>query len=91
MKTGLPVPRRTSDFVSARQFHRFAIYNEFYRKFGIDRQMVCGLSVSSTLTLMLTLNRQKKDFTESHRRQIALYPSNAPRTFARARVTFRGN
>jgi DNA-binding CsgD family transcriptional regulator len=71
VKTGLPAPRKTSDFVTTRQFHRFAIYNEFYRKFGIDRQMVCGLSVSSTLTLMLTLNRQKKDFTESHRRQIA--------------------
>lgn len=57
--------------MTTRQFHRFAIYNEFYRRFGIDRQMVCGLSISSSLTLMLTLNRSKKDFTESHRRQIA--------------------
>jgi hypothetical protein len=75
VKTGLPSPRKTSDFVTSRQFHRFAIYNEFYRNFGIDRQMVCGLSVSSSLTLMLSLNRRKKDFTESHRRQMeALRP-----------------
>lgn len=72
VKTGLPSPRKTSDFVTIRQFRCFPIYNEFYRKFGIDRQMVCGLSVSSSLTLMLSLNRHNKDFTESHRRLLEM-------------------
>ena len=71
VKTGLPEPRKTSDFVSMNEFQRFAVYNEFYRKFGVDQQMVCGLSISPELTLMLSLNRRRKDFTESHRRQIA--------------------
>jgi hypothetical protein len=68
--TGLPEPRKTLDFVSTKEFHSSTIYNEFYRKFGIDQQMVCGLGISCDLILMLTLNRSKNDFTESHCRKL---------------------
>jgi len=67
VETGLPEPRKTSDFMSTQRFHRLSIYNEFFRPVGTDRQLLTGLPVSSTLTLVLSLNRKKKDFTESSR------------------------
>src|ERR1041385_6988749 len=67
VETGLPEPRKTSDYMSPQHFHRLSIYNEFFRPVGTDRQLLTGLPVSSTLTLVLSLNRKKKDFTESSR------------------------
>ncbi len=67
VETGLPEPRKTSDYVSTKRFQRLGIYNEFFRPVGTDRQLLTGLPVSSTLTLVLSLNRKKKDFTESSR------------------------
>lgn len=67
VETGLPQPRKTTDFITAQQFHRLAIYNEFFRPVGTDRQLLLGLAVSSTLTLVLSLNRKRRDFTERSR------------------------
>lgn len=59
--------RKISDFVTTRQFHRLALYNEFYRKVGVEHQLVAVLTASSNLVLSLTLNRSKKDFSENDR------------------------
>jgi DNA-binding CsgD family transcriptional regulator len=67
VETGLPEPRKTTDSVSTQGFQRLGIYNEFFRPVGTDRQLLTGLPVSSTLTLVLSLNRKKRDFTESSR------------------------
>jgi len=72
VETGLPQPRKTTDFITARQFHRLAIYNEFFRPVGTDRQLLIGLAVSSTLTLVLSLNRKRRDFTERSRLLLTL-------------------
>jgi DNA-binding CsgD family transcriptional regulator len=67
IETGLLEPRKTTDFVSIQKFQHLGIYNEFFRPVGTDRQLLTGLPVSSTLTLVLSLNRRKRDFTESSR------------------------
>jgi hypothetical protein len=67
IETGLPEPRKTTDFISTQRFQRLGIYNEFFRPVGTDRQLLTGLPVSSTLTLVLSLNRKKRDFTEGSR------------------------
>lgn len=67
IETGLPEPRKTTDFLSIQRFQRLGIYNEFFRPVGTDRQLLTGLPVSATLTLVLSLNRRKRDFTESSR------------------------
>lgn len=71
LRTGLSVPRKISDFATTRQFRRLGIYNEFYSKVGVDRQLSKGLAISSTLTLLIALSRSRKDFTESNRRLLA--------------------
>ena len=70
VRTGLPAPRKTSDFVTTRQFKRTGVYNEFFRRVGVDRQVLCGLAVSPELVLVLSLNRYKRDFTEGHCRLV---------------------
>src|ERR1051326_351050 len=76
VESGLPEPRKTTDYVTTQQFHRLGIYNGFFRRVGTDRQIVCGLSVSPDLTLVLSLNRNRSDFTESHCRVLeALKPN----------------
>jgi DNA-binding CsgD family transcriptional regulator len=72
VETGLPEPRKTTDFVSTQRFQRLGIYNEFFRPVGTDRQLLTGLPVSSTLTLVLSLNRKSLDFTESSRNLLTM-------------------
>jgi DNA-binding CsgD family transcriptional regulator len=72
LRTGLAAPRKITDFVTTSQFHRFAIYNEFYRDVGVDRQIAVGFPAGVKLLLLLTLNRSRKDFTEGDRHLLTL-------------------
>lgn len=71
LRTGLSSPRKVTDFMTSRQFHRLGIYNEVYRRVGTDAQISVGLTVSPNRILLVTPNRTGADFTESDRRLLA--------------------
>jgi DNA-binding CsgD family transcriptional regulator len=64
--TGDPVPRRLSDFITGRQFHRRPIYALVYGALGIETQLACGLDQAGPGSDLvgLALNRGPSDFSE---------------------------
>jgi DNA-binding CsgD family transcriptional regulator len=58
---------RTSDYLSETQFHKTAIYNEFYRRFHIDHQLLVAFSPEPKLTVTCAFNRSKRNFTDEER------------------------
>jgi DNA-binding CsgD family transcriptional regulator len=55
---------RISDYVPIADFKRTAIYNEFFRRLGTDRQLVAGLPVHGGLMISVSLCRLRTDFTD---------------------------
>jgi DNA-binding CsgD family transcriptional regulator len=55
-------PRRISDFLSVREFHRLELYNEVYRRLGTEDQIALGLP--GTVIVAISVNRSKRTFTE---------------------------
>lgn len=70
-RSGLLTPLKITDMITTRQFRRTALYNELFRRMGVDKQMIVGLAVSPTNTLTLSMTRHAKDFTERDRRLLA--------------------
>ena len=58
---------KLSDFLTQRQFHRLALYNEFFRPLSAEHQMAFGLPSPPSLTIGIALNRTKRDFSERER------------------------
>ncbi|TAN60172.1 hypothetical protein EPN18_09075 [bacterium] len=50
-----------------KQFQRLALYNEFYKKYGIEYQMLMQVSGIGSVTTGITFNRGKRDFSEQER------------------------
>ncbi|HEX8013196.1 MAG TPA: helix-turn-helix transcriptional regulator [Casimicrobiaceae bacterium] len=55
---------RISDSVAAAQFRRGALYNEYYRKIGIDHVVAVPMFVDRRLLVSFVLNRTKRDFSD---------------------------
>lgn len=58
---------KITDFYSVAQFRDTTIYNEFYRRVGVNRQMTIALPVSAGLMLLCALSRSQRDFSERDR------------------------
>ena len=58
---------KISDFMSQRQFRRTALYNEFYRRAGLDHQISKGLPGEPGLVTSVSLLRRGRDFSERDR------------------------
>jgi DNA-binding CsgD family transcriptional regulator len=58
---------RISDFLSQQQFHRLALYNEYYRPLNVEYQLGTTLSVSSHQIIAVGLDRDCPDFSEDDR------------------------
>jgi len=58
---------RISDFLTRSQFHRLALYNEFYRRVGVEHQMAIALPAPRPLVVGIALNRRQADFSERDR------------------------
>ncbi len=54
---------RISDFLSSRQFHRVALYNEYFRPLRIDYQMALTLPAPPPLVVGVALGRGGRDFS----------------------------
>lgn len=57
---------KNSDFLTRRQFHRTALYNEFYRRVGMEHTMAIHLGTSSVM-VGIALHRARADFSERNR------------------------
>jgi len=58
---------KISDFLTQREFHRLALYNEFFRKIGVEYQIVIGLPAPSPRVGGVALSRKGPDFSERER------------------------
>jgi DNA-binding CsgD family transcriptional regulator len=58
---------RISDFLTRSEFHRLGLYNEFYRRVGVEHQMACVLPAPPPTVIGIALNRHHPDFAERDR------------------------
>jgi DNA-binding CsgD family transcriptional regulator len=65
--SGLSRSLRISDFLSRQQFHRLALYNEYYRPLGVEYQLGTTISISERHILGLGIDRDCPDFSENER------------------------
>ena len=65
-------PLKISDLVAPRKFFRTGIYNEFYRRVGIQHQMICVLPKLPDARVVLMLNRRGRDFSERDRQVLSV-------------------
>jgi DNA-binding CsgD family transcriptional regulator len=59
---------RLSDFLSRRRLHGLKLYNEYYRRRGIEYQLGIRLAASPTFVIAVGVNRgpRQKDFSDDH-------------------------
>lgn len=62
-RTGDPRALRLSDFASLRQLRGLGIYQECYRRLGVDRQLAVTVPGRRGLVVGITVNRRGRDFT----------------------------
>lgn len=60
-------PVKISDFLSTSQFHRLGLYNEFFRRIGIEDQMAMLLPSTHEVIVGIALNRSNRSFSERDR------------------------
>jgi DNA-binding CsgD family transcriptional regulator len=58
---------KISDFLTQRQFHRLGLYQEVYRRLGVEYQMSVTLVARPALLIGIALNRSRRDFSERDR------------------------
>ena len=58
---------RISDLVTAPSFRESALFNEYYRRIGIDHVIAVPLLVDRSLLVSFVLNRSRSDFSERER------------------------
>ncbi len=88
-RTGDGSPRKLSDFLTRSQFHRLGIYNENYRRTGVEYQMtfmVRSLQCPSPRTIAIALDRGRddSDFTEHDRFMLNLLRPHVETAYANA-------
>jgi DNA-binding CsgD family transcriptional regulator/PAS domain-containing protein len=62
-----PDTHRISDSVPFARFRESALYNEYYRRVGIDHAIALPLHVEGDLLVSFVLNRRRRDFSDRDR------------------------
>lgn len=57
----------TNDFLTTQKFHQTAIYNEFYKIYAIDHQLLIAFSDAPDSIITCAYSRTKSDFSEEER------------------------
>ena len=89
LRTGDGSPRKLSDFLSIQRLHRLRIYNENYRRTGVEYQMtfmVKSLQRPSAPTIAIALDRGQRetDFSEHDRFMLNLLRPHVMTAYANA-------
>lgn len=61
-----------TDLISPEEFKRTNIYNEFYKRIGVESQLVAPLPISDELFMSCSVNTGRKDFSERDRLLLTL-------------------
>lgn len=75
-----------SDLLTTRQFQRLALYNEFYRNYDIEYQILLQVFSDRTVSTCITFNRDKKDFSEQERHLLNLIGPHIAQAYDSART-----
>jgi DNA-binding CsgD family transcriptional regulator len=85
-ETGEKKALKISDFLNSNQFQRLGIYNEFYRPLGIRHQISFYLPAAPGLQIALTLQRERRDFTEQDRFLLNLLAPHCALAYAKTKA-----
>ena len=80
---------KISDFLTRDQFHRLALYNEFFRIVGVEHQMAFILPAPPPLVVGIALNRGRRDFSERDRTILNLLRPHVVQAYANAEAATR--
>ena len=67
MRTREPFAVRISDFISLREYRNLSVYTEVFGRVGCDRRLGFAVQDVTAASLVATLNRRRKDFTDEER------------------------
>lgn len=73
-----------SDALPDSRFRRLSLYNEFYRHFDIEYQMVIPLMAGSDTLIGITFNRDRLDFSEKERLMLNILGPHVMQAFENA-------
>ncbi len=79
---------KISDFVTGRQWQRTELYNEFFRKLNIKHQMAFLFSTEG-IEVGFAANRERQDFSETHRFLLTLLAAHLSQALQNARAMAR--
>jgi DNA-binding CsgD family transcriptional regulator len=79
-------PQRISDSLPMEQFRRSALYNDYYRRIGIDHAMALPIYVRDGLLVSFVLNRTRRDFTDRERALLDLLRPHLARLYKRVHI-----
>jgi DNA-binding CsgD family transcriptional regulator len=83
-KTGDGEAMKITDFLSQTEFHRLALYHEFYRPLQIEFQIAFVLPPQNGSFVGVSLNRQKSDFSDRDRLMLNLFRRQVIQAHVRA-------
>jgi len=67
---------RISDSVPFARFRETALYNDYYRRVGLDHAMAVPLHVDQRLLVSFVLNRRRRDFSDRDRERLEMLRPN---------------
>jgi DNA-binding CsgD family transcriptional regulator len=82
-------PVKFSDFLSRARLHRLGLYNEFFRKVGVEHQIGFTLPSPPSLIVGIALNRSRCDFSERDRKLLSLLRPHLAHAHANAEAVSR--
>jgi DNA-binding CsgD family transcriptional regulator len=77
--------QRISDSVPLERFRRSALYNDYYRRIGIDHAMALPIYVRDGMLVSFVLNRTRRDFSDRERALLDLVRPSLSRLYSRTR------
>lgn len=80
---GGTVTQRISDCLPFAQFRRGALFNEYYRRIGIDHAVALPVLVRDGLLVSFVLNRSRRDFSDRERALLDLLRPQLARLYRR--------
>ncbi|MDQ1736575.1 MAG: hypothetical protein QOH56_2826 [Pseudonocardiales bacterium] len=85
-RTGDGTPVMISDFLGTSDFHRLALYAEFFRPIPVEHQLSMSLDGAGSTVVGFALNRSNREFNETERAILAILRGPLRDALIRARL-----
>ena len=80
---------KISDFLTRRDLHRLALYNEYYRRIGTEFQMAVGLPAPTVAVVGLAISRNRRDCSERERTLLNVLSPHLSQAYVSAEAVTR--